>query len=136
MEPAGSADFVIAVDAPIDLRDWQSVLFHWCANTDPGRDLHVERRAQGAGTSARIGFDATRKLPGAGAAAGAGAGGTEGTGSRFATIPPSSLWMTRPSAASLSGPRSSDWPNLDPASRKDASSSVERSVPCSHAMVS
>ncbi|MCH8006200.1 MAG: UbiD family decarboxylase [Planctomycetes bacterium] len=50
------ADFVIAVDAGVDLNDWENVLFHFCANTDPGRDLH--RRDH------RLGVDATRKLPG------------------------------------------------------------------------
>ena len=55
---AGAADFVVAVDAGVDLRDVDSVLFHWTANADPGRDLVVRGH--------RIGFDATRKTPGAG----------------------------------------------------------------------
>jgi len=50
------ADFVVAVDASVDLADPDAVLFHWTANMDPGRDLH--RRG------ARIGFDATPKVPG------------------------------------------------------------------------
>ncbi len=51
-----AADFVVAVDARVDPRDWQQVLFHCCANVDPGRDL-VRR-------GGRIGFDATAKVPG------------------------------------------------------------------------
>ncbi|MHC4670272.1 MAG: UbiD family decarboxylase [Planctomycetota bacterium] len=50
------ADFVIAVDVSVNLLDTDAVFFHWCANHDPGRDLH--RRDH------RVGFDATPKLPG------------------------------------------------------------------------
>jgi len=50
------AEFVIAVDASVNVGDPDAVFFHWCANCDPGRDLHVRDR--------RIGFDATGKLPG------------------------------------------------------------------------
>ena len=46
----------VAVDARVDPRNWQQVLFHLCANTDPGRDLLPR--------GGRIGFDATAKLPG------------------------------------------------------------------------
>jgi len=53
---APGAEFVIAVDESADLDDWRDVLFHLCANTDPGRDLHAD--------GPRIAFDATRKLPG------------------------------------------------------------------------
>ncbi|MEE8247682.1 MAG: UbiD family decarboxylase, partial [Alphaproteobacteria bacterium] len=52
----GVADCVVAVNASVDTGDWQSVLFHLCANTDPGRD-RVQR-------DHRLGFDATTKLPG------------------------------------------------------------------------
>jgi 4-hydroxy-3-polyprenylbenzoate decarboxylase len=54
--PADAARFVVAVDANVDARDWRNVMFHLCANCDPGRDLH--RRNE------RIAFDATRKMPG------------------------------------------------------------------------
>jgi len=54
----GAADFVIAVDEGVDLRDVDSVLFHWTANADPGRDVVVRGH--------RVGYDATRKEPGAG----------------------------------------------------------------------
>lgn len=61
--PAGTADFVIAVDSSIDLADWQSVLFHLCANTDPGRDL-VAGQSANQPPSHRIAFDATPKMKG------------------------------------------------------------------------
>ncbi len=52
----GAADFVIAVDHTVDVADHERVFFHLCANCDPGRDL--------LRSGARIGFDATAKLPG------------------------------------------------------------------------
>jgi 4-hydroxy-3-polyprenylbenzoate decarboxylase len=52
----GAADFVIAVDAAVDLADWRQVFFHLCANADPGRDMLRSGR--------RVGFDATGKMPG------------------------------------------------------------------------
>lgn len=55
-DDSAAADFVVAVDAAVDLRDWRKALFHLCANADPGRDLHCRGH--------RIAFDATRKLPG------------------------------------------------------------------------
>ncbi len=63
LAPPHTAEFVIAVDASVDLRDWQAVFFHLCANADPGRDLVCESRADGTAGS-RIGFDATTKVPG------------------------------------------------------------------------
>jgi len=53
-EPA--ADLVIAVDARVEVTDWQQVFFHMCANIDTARDLHHKDR--------RLGIDATTKLPG------------------------------------------------------------------------
>jgi len=58
----GTADFVVAVDETVAKDDWQDVFFHLCANADPGRDLI--REAPPGSLSGRIGFDATRKLPG------------------------------------------------------------------------
>lgn len=66
MGEAAGADVVIAVDdsegpaGAADLADWSSVLFHWTANADPGRDRLLRRTERGA----RLGFDATRKMPG------------------------------------------------------------------------
>jgi 4-hydroxy-3-polyprenylbenzoate decarboxylase len=50
-----AADFVVVVDATVDPRDHDAVLFRLCANADPGRDL--VRRGH------RVGFDATTKSP-------------------------------------------------------------------------
>lgn len=60
------ADFVLAVDQSVDLRDHHAVLFHWLANADPGRDLLTERMADAplGPTTGRIGFDATFKVSG------------------------------------------------------------------------
>jgi len=52
---AGSIRFVIVVGPEVDLRNPDMTLFHWCANSDPGRD--AVRWGQ------RIGFDATPKRP-------------------------------------------------------------------------
>lgn len=49
-------EFVIAVGPDVDVRDRDTVLFHWAANSDPGRDMI---RHQG-----RVAFDATPKEPG------------------------------------------------------------------------
>ena len=54
--PAPAADLVVAVDAHVDLEDWQAVLFHLCANTDTSRDLVRHDR--------RLGIDATTKIAG------------------------------------------------------------------------
>jgi 4-hydroxy-3-polyprenylbenzoate decarboxylase len=54
--PPHLADFVIVVDEHVDLEDTDAVLFHACANGDPGRDLHRDGH--------RVGVDATTKLPG------------------------------------------------------------------------
>ncbi len=50
------ADLVVAVGSAVNVDDWQDVLFHACANTDPGRDLLRPDH--------RLGIDATPKLPG------------------------------------------------------------------------
>ena len=54
--PQDVAEFVVTVDSAVSLEDFEQVLFHLCANTDPARDLVRSGR--------RIGFDATPKLPG------------------------------------------------------------------------
>ena len=53
---APAADLVVAVDAHVDLEDWQQVLFHMCANIDTARDLVRHDR--------RLGIDATTKMAG------------------------------------------------------------------------
>ncbi|MDY7107081.1 MAG: UbiD family decarboxylase, partial [Planctomycetota bacterium] len=50
------ADFVVAVNAAVDVENREDVFFHLCANTDPGRD--AVRRDH------RLGFDATTKTAG------------------------------------------------------------------------
>jgi 4-hydroxy-3-polyprenylbenzoate decarboxylase len=54
--PSGASDFVVLVDASVDVRDWNAVLFHMMANCDPIRDAY---HAEG-----RLAFDATAKKPG------------------------------------------------------------------------
>ncbi|MBX9736907.1 MAG: UbiD family decarboxylase [Phycisphaerales bacterium] len=48
--------FVIVVGQDVDVKDIDSVLFHWCAHTDAGRDLYTLNRC--------VAFDATPKVPG------------------------------------------------------------------------
>ncbi len=48
--------FVIVVGQDVDINDIDSVLFHWCAHTDAGRDLYALARC--------VAFDATPKVPG------------------------------------------------------------------------
>jgi 4-hydroxy-3-polyprenylbenzoate decarboxylase len=55
------ADLVVVVSADVDLVDWERVLFHLCANMDPGRDL---ARESGGAARGRLAFDATAKMPG------------------------------------------------------------------------
>src|SRR5262249_35735675 len=58
-----TADFVIVVDATVDMQKWEEVFFHLCANTDPCRDLLHEKTVSGT-VSGRVGFDATTKMKG------------------------------------------------------------------------
>ncbi len=51
----GVAELTVLVDARVDVHDWQSVLFHMCANFDPGRDIEHNGH--------HIGIDATTKTP-------------------------------------------------------------------------
>ncbi|MEM7680611.1 MAG: UbiD family decarboxylase domain-containing protein [Planctomycetota bacterium] len=63
---------IVVVDHDVDVHDHEAVLFHLCANCDPGRDIEVvqgpldilDHAAPGLGVGSKIGFDATRKLPG------------------------------------------------------------------------
>jgi len=47
--------FVVVVDRDVHVADFDRVLFHWCANSDAGRDAGVDR------AGGRLGFDATGK---------------------------------------------------------------------------
>lgn len=51
--------FIIVVGPDVDVRDLDQALFHWCANSDPGRDLIWSP------DHTAIAFDATPKQPGA-----------------------------------------------------------------------
>ncbi|MCK4873914.1 MAG: UbiD family decarboxylase, partial [Phycisphaerales bacterium] len=53
--PGDGPDLAIAVDASVDVRDIEAVLFHLCASTDPGRDM--------VRVGNKVGFDATMKGP-------------------------------------------------------------------------
>ena len=60
------------VDDDVDVHDHEAVLFHLCANCDPGRDLEIvngpldilDHAAPRLGAGHKIGFDATRKIKG------------------------------------------------------------------------
>jgi 4-hydroxy-3-polyprenylbenzoate decarboxylase len=63
---------VVVVDHDVDVHDHEAVMFHLCANFDPGRDIEVvngpldilDHAAPRLGAGHKIGFDATRKIPG------------------------------------------------------------------------
>ena len=63
---------IVVVDDDVDVHDHEQVLFHLCANVDPGRDLEIvngpldilDHAAPRLGAGHKIGFDATRKIPG------------------------------------------------------------------------
>ncbi|MEX0777449.1 MAG: UbiD family decarboxylase domain-containing protein [Phycisphaeraceae bacterium] len=63
---------IIVVDHDVNVHDEQAVLFHLCANGDPGRDIEIvngpldilDHAAPRLGAGHKIGFDATRKVPG------------------------------------------------------------------------
>lgn len=55
-KPQAAWEFIILIDDDADVRDVDAVLFRWCANTDPGRDM-IRR-------GSLIAFDATAKVAG------------------------------------------------------------------------
>ncbi len=63
---------IVVVDEDVDVHDEDQVLFHLCANCDPGRDVEVvhgpvdilDHAAPRLGAGHKIGFDATAKIPG------------------------------------------------------------------------
>jgi len=63
---------IVVVDEDVDVHDQDMVLFHLCANCDPGRDVEVvngpldilDHAAPRLGAGHKMGFDATRKIPG------------------------------------------------------------------------
>ncbi|MGC4030294.1 MAG: UbiD family decarboxylase [Tepidisphaeraceae bacterium] len=66
--------FIVVVDHDVDVHDEQSVWFHTFANVDPLRDVEtvkgpvdiLDHASIEYGWGGKIGFDATRKLPGEG----------------------------------------------------------------------
>ena len=63
---------IFVVDHDVDVHDHEAVLFHLCANCDPGRDIEIvngpldilDHAAPRLGAGHKIGFDATRKIAG------------------------------------------------------------------------
>ena len=64
--------FIVVVDADVDVHNHEQVLFHLCANVDPGRDLEIvhgpldilDHAAPRLGAGQKLGVDATRKWAG------------------------------------------------------------------------
>jgi len=63
---------IVVVDHDVDVHDHEQVMFHLCANFDPGRDIEIvngpldilDHAAPRLGAGHKIGFDATRKITG------------------------------------------------------------------------
>lgn len=63
---------IVVVDHDVNVHDHDAVMFHICANCDPGRDIEIvngpldilDHAAPRLGAGSKIGFDATRKIPG------------------------------------------------------------------------
>ncbi len=63
---------IVVVDEHVNVHDHEDVLFELCANCDPGRDVEVvagpldilDHAAPRLGAGHKMGFDATRKIPG------------------------------------------------------------------------
>ena len=63
---------IVVVDEDVNVHDHDQVLFHLCANVDPARDVQtvagpvdiLDHAAPHMGAGHKIGFDATRKIPG------------------------------------------------------------------------
>ena len=63
---------IVVVDEHVDVHDQEQVLFHLCANCDPGRDLEIvsgpldilDHSSPRLGAGHKIGFDATAKIKG------------------------------------------------------------------------
>lgn len=63
---------IVVVDDDVNVHDHEEVMFHVCANCDPGRDIEIvngpldilDHAAPRLGAGHKIGFDATRKIAG------------------------------------------------------------------------
>jgi 4-hydroxy-3-polyprenylbenzoate decarboxylase len=66
--------YIVVVDAEVDVHNTSQVLFHLTANTDPQRDSIftkgpadvLDHATSEIASGTKLGFDATRKLPGEG----------------------------------------------------------------------
>ena len=66
--------YIVVVDAEVDVHNTSEVLFHLFADTDPQRDSMLTRGPSDVldhatneiGMGSKMGFDATRKIPGEG----------------------------------------------------------------------
>jgi 4-hydroxy-3-polyprenylbenzoate decarboxylase len=66
--------YIVVVDEGVNVHNTSEVLFHWFANTDPQRDSTMTRGPADAldhatsefAVGSKMGFDATKKLPGEG----------------------------------------------------------------------
>ncbi len=66
--------FIVVVDADVNVKNLDEVMFHLAANVDPGRDTFtvngpldiLDHAAPQCGAGSKMGIDATRKLPGEG----------------------------------------------------------------------
>lgn len=66
--------YIVVVDENVDVHNTGEVLFHLCANTDPQRDTvftkgpadALDHATPEVGVGTKLGFDATRKIPGEG----------------------------------------------------------------------
>lgn len=63
---------IVVVDDDVNVHDYEEVMFHVCANSDPGRDLEIvngpldilDHAAPRLGAGHKMGIDATRKIKG------------------------------------------------------------------------
>jgi 4-hydroxy-3-polyprenylbenzoate decarboxylase len=66
--------YIVVVDDDVDVHNNSEVLFRLCANTDPERDSIftkgpadvLDHATSETGVGTKLGFDATKKLPGEG----------------------------------------------------------------------
>lgn len=63
---------IVVVDEDVNVHDYEEVMFHVCANVDPGRDLEIvngpldilDHASPRLGAGHKLGIDATRKIKG------------------------------------------------------------------------
>lgn len=63
---------IVVVDEDVNVHDYEEVMFHVCANADPGRDLEIvngpldilDHASPRLGAGHKLGIDATRKIKG------------------------------------------------------------------------